>query len=262
MQRGLKSRYFGDLTWLEIQEAIDNNALLIIPVGTTEQHGHHLPVDTDMRLASAIVCESVRLLPNSKYALYTQPVWAGYSQHHQGFPGLFTLTGNTFIQFLVEICLVAYEQGFKNIILINGHGGNASFIGAASRILNDMHDVKVASFSYWDFARAEISKWRDSDLGGINHACEMETSLILHLNEELVVKDKIKDSPGKARSEYYAADLAGGGIVGLPGKFKDSTETGVIGMPSLASAEKGKELFEIITEKISKFLQQYDLVKK
>ena len=107
----------------------------------------------------------------------------------------------------------------------------------------------------------EINDWRKSELGGINHACEMETALMLHLEENIVKKNKIEDNPLK-RSHYTGVDLLSGGAVGVSASFKELSPHGVIGSPSLATKERGAQLFDIITDKISNFISDFSTWQK
>ena len=251
-----RSRSLARLTWPEIDGMNRGNAVLIIPVGATEQHGHHLPVETDSRIVYEIVKRSVDALPEDVCALYTPAVWFGYSEHHRGFPGLMSVKGDTLKRLVVDLCGRAYQEGFRKILLVNGHGGNVIFLSAACRELYDDLGIKVGLITYWDMIRDEISAHRESPLGGINHACELETSLMLYLDEGLVNTDKIQDNLMK-KGKYNRADLLEQGILFSGGSFKEISETGVVGMPSAATRAKGEILFEAAVKKTREFILDY-----
>lgn len=250
------SRYIGHLTWEEVEKLNESNMLLLIPVGAIEQHGHHLPIETDTRIGFEILKESVDNLPSNINAYYTLPIWTGYSEHHEGFPGLLSIKGDTLKQIVIDLCTRADKEGFKNIVLFNSHGGNELFLSAAARILYDDFGIKVGVLTYWNLIKNEISKYRESELGGINHACELETSLMLYIEENLVSKEKIHDNVLK-KGKYNRVDLLDSGVVFAGGKFKEISKTGVVGMPSLASKEKGEKIFKAAANKLQEFIEDY-----
>lgn len=250
------SRSMGRLTWPEIDELNKINSLLIIPVGATEQHGHHLPLDTDTRIVFEIVKQSVDKLPEHVNALYTPAVWFGYSEHHRGFAGLMSVKGDTLVRLMFDLCSSAYKEGFHKILLLNGHGGNVLYLSAACRALYDDLGVKVGLITYWDLITDDIAGHRDSPLGGINHACELETSLMLHIEASLVKTDKIQDNVMK-KGKYNRADLLEPGILFTGGSFKEISTSGVVGMPSAASRTKGEILFKAAVKKVQEFIMDY-----
>ena len=156
----------------------------------------------------------------------------------------------------MDIVESLFKNKLERILILNGHGGNIGILKNVLQKLKYDKNIYIATASYWDFAMKEINEWRDSDLGGINHACEMETALMLHMQEEIVKKDKIVDNPLK-RSSYTGVDLLSGGSVGVSASFKELSDHGVIGSPSLASKKKGTELYEIITDKVSDFIEDF-----
>ena len=251
-----RSRNVSKLSWREIEEINKNKSLLVIPVGATEQHGHHLPIETDSRIVYEIVKQSAEGLPDEVNVLYTPVIWFGYSEHHQGFPGLFSLKGDTLKRLVMDICIRAHKEGFKKIMLVNGHGGNVLYLSAASREMYDELGLKIGIVTYWDLITAEITENRDSPLGGINHACELETSLMLYLDEASVRKEQIHDNPIK-KGKYNRADLLDSGILFAGGNFKDISDTGVVGMPSLANRDKGEKIFKAGVKRMQELFLDY-----
>jgi len=250
------TRNMGRLSWPEIKDLHTGNSLLIIPVGATEQHGYHLPVETDSRIVFEIVKSSIETLPGSIRALYTPAIWFGYSEHHQGFAGLMSIKGDTLVRVVTDLCGRAYKEGFRKILLVNGHGGNVPFLSAACRALYDDLEIKVGLITYWDLISEDIARHRDSPLGGINHACELETSLMLYIEAGLVKTDRIYDNVMK-KGKYNRADLLESGILFTGGSFKEVTETGVVGMPSAASLNKGELFFNAAVKRMQEFIIDY-----
>jgi len=253
------SQCFGSKTWPEAKELVEKNAIAIVPVGAFEQHGRHLPLDTDVRLAEAVAKHAAeRAEKNGIPVTVTPVVWAAFSPHHMGFPGTITLSMDGFITVLRDICRCLAKHGFKKIFLLNGHGGNANIIRSVIQSLFLEEGIRVVAASYWDFAVGFIKEWRTSQPGGIDHACEMETALMLHLFPDLVKKEEIKDTRWFPQTKYLTGDLTIGGVVATAFSLTEITPTGVAGSPEAATAAKGQELFEEIVEQFSKFLAEFN----
>jgi creatinine amidohydrolase len=181
----------------------------------------------------------------------------GISPHHMSFPGTITLKTTTFALVLKEVCQCLWQHGFRKILLLNGHGGNMNPVRSVAADLYFEDNIRVVSVSYWDFVISYVREWRKSSPGGINHACEMETALMLYLAGELVKKDQINDSKWVPSSKYLTGDLTIPGVVATPFKIDELNPEGVVGAPSAATAEKGKELFIAVTEKVAEFIREF-----
>ena len=248
-----------EMTWSEAKNAVDKEAIAIVPLAAFEQHGYHLPLNTDVELVTAVAEGAANKVAESGLPIVVTPtVWTGYSPHHLGFSGTITLSLNTLEKHIMDICRCISKHRFKKIFLLNGHGGNANIIRSVVQALYFEDGIRTVSASYWDFAIPFIKEWRVSDIGGIDHACEMETALMLHLRPDLVKQDKIKDGRWFPYSKYLTGDLAIGGIVATTFDLSEITNIGVVGSPSLATEEKGKELYEHIVNQISDFLEEFN----
>lgn len=251
------SQSLGAKTWPEAQELIEKNAIAVVPVGAFEQHGRHLPLDTDVRLVEIVAKHSAeRAERNGVPVIVTPVVWSAFSPHHMGFPGTITLSMDGFITVLRNICRCLAKHGFKKIFLLNGHGGNTNIIRSVIQSLFLEEDIRVVAASYWDFALAFLKEWRTSQPGGIDHACEMETALMLHLFPDLVKTEECKDARWFPQTKYLTGDLTIGGVVATAFSLAEISSTGVAGSPEAATAAKGQELFEEIVEQFSKFLAE------
>lgn len=164
--------YWSELTWPELKEAAEHGAVVVVPVGSTEQHGHHLPVGTDAWLAFDVAREASEAVREKMIALYTPAVWTGYSPHHMAFPGTITLSTETFLRLLIDICRSIWQHGFRRILLLNAHGGNNSLLASAVWQLRYEHAIGVAHVNLLSLITEYIAQWRRSELGGINHSCE------------------------------------------------------------------------------------------
>lgn len=244
-----------ELTSPEVGKLAADGAVAVVPLGAMEQHGPQLPLQTDYYLANE-VAERAAIEASEKGArvLVTPPVWAGFSPHHMQFPGTISLRADTLLSVVSDVCDSLWQHGFRRILVLNGHGGNANLLGAAAQTLRFERGVRVGVASYWSFALEELAEWRQSEVGGINHACEMELSLMLDIRPELCHQDAARDSGRRITAPYFGADLLVGGPVSTAWDFAELSDDGTIGAPELASGDRGKELLAIIVSKVADFM--------
>ena len=230
---------YNRLTWPEMNAAIAAQKLIILPTGSTEQHGRHLPLDVDLFLAESVCLEVGRRAPDKVLVLPAIPY--GLNLHHIDFPGTIHIEPETFIAFGLNVTKSVAYHGFERILLVNGHGSNSPLIDLiARRTVLETKSLCFATNYFW-FLLEAFEKVRESSV--IAHADEFETSLYLHLAPERVQMDKaVKDDDrmGKFVSSDSTKDY--------PVRFNDYwgrwTQTGVHGDATKGSAEKGKIIFE------------------
>lgn len=231
-----------------------NGSVLILPVGSVEQHGDHLPVATDTFLASAVATAGAERVAEDVPILVAPPVWAGHSPHHLTFAGAVTGEFETLLTHLEEIADSALNNRFDALFLLNGHGGNTALIDAAvSRIGQQHPDREILGLTYFDLAAEFIDDIRDSENGGMAHGGEFETSLMAHLHPELV-GDEMPATYWDEHYELGSQDLLVGGPLSVYRTFDEYSDSGAIGDPSLASAEKGEHLFERLLDSLADVL--------
>jgi creatinine amidohydrolase len=207
--------------------------IAVIPIGSTEQHGPHLPVATDHMIAAAFAKSIGEKL--GAFVLPALPV--STCREHMGKRGSVWIKADTFYHMIQDIVLSLKDQGFKIMVIVLAHGG-IFIANPAIRELNASNqDIKVIKLETMQFDQSkemlDITECRNN-----LHACEVETSLMLYLDEKLVRKDLIVDFIPDVPRDYlnYRSILC-------------YSKTGVWGMPSLATAEKGKKIFDIVTAK-------------
>lgn len=239
----VKYRY-GEMTWPEIKEASAAGRVAVVPVATIEDHGLHLPVDTDVLLCTA-VCERAAASAPERIAL-VPPINHGYSPHHMDFPGPITIGAHTFIEYGLDVCRSLAHHGFKRMLIVNGHGSNAPFVDIIARLAVVETGVLAAAVNYWAApgVRQVAESLRESDkVGGMNHACEFETSAYLALRPDLVDMSKARRELAHRPTKNYWTDLiAGDGPLVMMEAWSAISESGVMGDPTKASAEKGERL--------------------
>jgi creatinine amidohydrolase len=255
----VNSHYLADLTTVEATSAFDSGAIVIVPVGATEQHGPHMPLETDWRLCTAMAERAAsEVTTDGVRVLITPPVWAGYSPHHMAFAGTISLQPDTFRHVLIDIARSLWTHGARKILLLNGHGGNTNLLRGVAPELHFDAGVRVAVANYWDFALPFIAEWRDSGDGGIDHACELETSLMLAVRGELVQLERVHDHPWKPISEFLSGDLLIGGPVSVSWYVSELSASGVLGSPELASKDKGEKVIAHLVPRLAAFLRDFD----
>lgn len=219
----------------------DLNKVVLIPIGHTEQHGHHLPLSTDTLIIDAIAQGVVKANPNQATMLPTMPY--GVSTHRQSFAGTLNIGGRAFEDFFLAVVDQLVWRGVQHIYLISGHGGNCSFLVNVVKYAGERHRriFCATAWLYLSGARgvAALEGRRRSPIGGMGHACELETSLILHLRPDLVHLDRaVDETQFIASPNYYMDWVEGGALIANP-PWDDDTQTGAYGAGSLASAENG-----------------------
>lgn len=242
----------------EIRETAERDgSVLVVPVGSIEQHGHHMPVGTDAILVDAVAHHSAERVVEELPILVSPPVWSGYSPHHMAFGGTITLEYDDLLDVLEDVADSALDNGFDSFLLLNGHGGNASLVRSATSTIGTQHpEAEVLGLTYFQLAASFIDEIRDTDLGGMGHAGEFETSLMMHLRPELVDEDRIE---GTNMDEPYPQgidDLVAGGPLSVYRDFTEYSETGAIGDPTVSSAEKGERILELLCDEMESLLAQ------
>jgi creatinine amidohydrolase len=227
--------------------------VVLLAVGHTEQHGYHLPLSTDTLIIDAITRGVEAALPNLVLRAPTLPY--GVSMHRSQFPGTVSVSGRAFEDFVLESVGWFVERGCDKFYIVNGHGGNHSFLVNAVKYAGDRWPHIFCATSFLHLTASgykEIQRLRTSVFpGGMGHACELETSYILHLRPDLVHMERAVDEVDFiSTTEYYMDWLEGGALVANP-PWTDDTLTGAYGQPSVATAEKGRAwLAAAITEKV------------
>lgn len=219
----------GEMSWTDFEE--ERLEIALLPVGSTEQHGPHGPLSTDSLIAEEIAERAAE----KTGALQLPPVKVGVSREHSRFPGTLHVSPETFRQQLSEIVLSASKSGPKKFVIVNGHGGNIPHIREICEDLYYDQDLLVLEWTWFNAVSAK----------GMGHAGKLETSLVLYLREELIgeTSGKGANSWGKrshgARVDYDTSLF---------------TENGVVGDPSQATREKGKELFQQSVRELSNLI--------
>jgi len=222
--------------------AQDSGKVLIAPIGHTEQHGYHAPLCTDTLIIEAIGQGTAQAVPGQAVCLPVFPY--GVSTHRRSFPGTFNVGGRAFEDFWLAVVDTLVMCGFRRFYLMSGHGGNSSFLVNVVKYAGEKypHIFCATAFLYLSGPQgvAALEAKRQSGTGGMGHACELETSLVLHLRPDLVHLEQAVDETDFISTPSYYMDWIEGGTLTANPPWEDDTRTGAYGAGSLGTAEKGK----------------------
>lgn len=220
----------------------DLSRVVIVPVGHTEQHGHHLPLNTDTLIIQAISDGVARALPDETLALPVMPY--GVSTHRRSFAATLNAGGRAFEDFFLAVIDSLAAHGLDRMYLMSGHGGNCSFLTTVVKYAGERHPRRFIATAYLYLSGPEgiaaLEKHRRSTIGGMGHADELETSMMLYLRPDLVRLDQVVDEIDFVSTPSYYMDwIEGGALIANP-PWDDDTRTGPYGAGSLAEAQQGR----------------------
>jgi creatinine amidohydrolase len=221
-----------------------SGTVVILPVGSTEQHGPHLPVDVDSRLATEIAGRTAEIVSASAPILVLPTLWVSLAEHHMNFGGTLALDFSTFRAVLGCVVSSLAKQGFSKILILNGHGGNSAALTVIVDEWSRELKVPLACVTYWDAASDAFAAILDGQTN-LRHACEAETSMVLAIAPHLV------DVKEAQRVQAPRDGLVPTGGVFRSRRIEEWSQSGVVGAPALATSEKGVLLLNAAAEAIA-----------
>jgi creatinine amidohydrolase len=248
--------FWQDMTWQQI-DALPRSTVVVIPFGAVEQHGKHLPLRTDALIGEEIAS---RLESACGGRLLVLPVqWMGLSLHHMRFPGTLTASVDSYISLATDIIASVAQAGFRKLLLLNSHGGNVAVLDVVLvKARERLPDTRVFACTYWNAVAPELCALRESELGGMGHACELETSLVLACRPDLVDMTQLAPDGLQATSPFLSKDMLAGGSVSVSRRFEEISQNGGVGDPRTASAEKGECFFSAIVTKLKALVEEIE----
>jgi creatinine amidohydrolase len=226
--------------------------LAIIPVGSTEQHGPHLRLETDTAIAEALALRIADAV--APVAVVAPPIPVGVSYHHMDFAGTLTLSPDTLQLVLTEVAESLRQHGITHFFFLSGHGGNEATLEVLVTKLRFQRGFHVASLFYFALARDIMSEGAVSERWG--HACEVETSLALYLRPDLVDGDQV--SQGALHPYPYPySDQNSPPAVTVPFSFAELTANGAFGDARQADVDFGRAIAETVVERAAVFLRDF-----
>jgi len=236
-----------EMSWSEFEDALREVDLVIIPVGAVEAYGPHLPLGTDAIVALHI---ATRVAEKTK-ALVSPPVYVGQSYALSNFPGTLSVRTAHLKGYLKDICESLVNQGFKRIFFICGHLGNISAITDLSYELRKKHKVIVGMLDLWRFLAEAAKGIVETKEFPEGHASEVGTSVMLYLDKNLVNMKRARREMPKPKLKKECAHIK------LFPYLEEVTNSGVIGDPTKATAEKGKRVVKKALENLVAFLKEF-----
>jgi creatinine amidohydrolase len=237
-----------DMTWPAVG-AVSKDTPIVVPIAAVEQHGPHLPVFTDSMLLGEVVRGAAE--PLRDRVVWAPLLWLGNSHHHLDFAGTLSAAPRTYLDLLGDLIDNLVVHGFRRIVLLNGHGGNIvpsqQAVFEARQRYRRRDDLLLLAATYWLLGSKpnQIDPTLTQDR--MQHACEWETSMIMHLSPNLV-GDVSQLEPVPAG---VAFDPATRGWI-----TRERSPSGYIGDPRRATAVKGESLFGIFTQDLVAFLER------
>jgi len=238
----VKKHLLHEMSWVEAKDYLADNDIAILPVGSTEQHGPQNPLGTDHLIAKALAEEAAKR--TGTVCLPVAPF--GVSPHHRQFWGTISIKPGIFKEYVKHVCLSLKYYGVRRVVVVNGHGGNASVLLELARDLR-ARGMFISVFQWWPASGALLPDIFSSEER--RHAAAEETSVNLVIHPHLVDMKKASDEkPRKPPAETA-------GIVGWIFDTIDYTSSGVFGKASTASAEKGKKIFETAVNELVRHVE-------
>lgn len=250
----------GRMSWAEVAEAIPQRPIILLPIGTVEQHGPHLPVNADNMVASYVALKAAAqtdafVAPNINY---------GNSAVFAAFPGTIHVRPETLANVVRDICQSLIAQGFRRIIFVDNHGGNEAVCEQVARELKDEHGIVIGNIYPWGLGYQLMRDTYDDVAAAYGHGAEPETSAMMGMYPEDVVASrresgKLQPFAGWTASGYSKVDVPGQPAPGTVYLDSDElTTNGVTGDGSVATAERGQVWIERVVGFAVAFINHYD----
>jgi creatinine amidohydrolase len=242
----------------EVQAAAEAGGLILLPVGAVEQHGPHLPLDTDS-VTAFTVCGRAAELVRDFPVLVLPPIWWGLSPYWMAFAGTLTLAPETLLALIADLAGSVAAHGFRRLIIVNGHGGNDGLIQAAA-VKASVGGIQVAALSYWSLIRDVLEGLSERDGGDIGHAGELETSIQLYLQPQSVSLSELVPSQCLDLRAYASRPDALPGSAYVPPNPGIESPHGVYGFAPAATPDKGRRIVEAAAVRLAEVARRFQAV--
>lgn len=248
-------RFWKDWTSSEFAAADLSSHIAVLPLGATEQHGPHLPLDVDSAIVDGIIQRSLPLLPATLPLLILPPVQVGHSLEHRDFCGTLSLSVGTALGMCRDLGASVAATGIRKLVFLNGHGGNVSLMDLAGRYLRADHGLMVFSV-HWTGLGLPDGIIDDDELRFGIHGGRLETSVMLALNADRVRFDKARNFPSlRQRHARNHALLGDGRSARLSWMMQDLNPQGAAGNAAAARADEGNAILDHTAQRWIDLLQ-------
>jgi creatinine amidohydrolase len=247
---------WNEQSWPTIQ-SLPKHTPVVIPLGSCEQHGKHLPVFVDSfqvenvaKLAHKQLGDEVLMLPT---------LWLGSSHHHKDYPGTISVLPSLYSQMIQQMAQCVLSAGFTNVVFLNGHGGNHVPVQQALSELvcidEAADNANLILATWWVLAQEELAADKiGMATPAITHACEYETSTMLDIRPDLVAMDKISDPAGHENLSTFQDPT--NKKTSVFHRFHTFSKSGHLGTPKHANAQKGQKIFEVASQRLVEMLRE------
>lgn len=250
-----------EMRWPEVEELLTKPNVVILPIGATEQHGPHLPLNTDTA-STVYFAEQVahRVTEEHSIRVVVAPAipygeTRGTPPFSQLLPGTISITGDTVVTLIKEVVRSLVTQGFNNILVLNGHLENTTLIAAALRTVSvDFPDAGLYGANWFHLASAAWSQIRKGGKAGAGHSCEKETSICLALQPQNVALDEVvQGTRSFSLPDKYIFPMPAGPVF-FHSRVSGRREGGVMGDPSAATKEAGEKLIAAVLDELTEIV--------
>jgi creatinine amidohydrolase len=232
-----------ELTAAEIRGLAEQDATVILPVASMEQHGPHLAVGVDTVLCEGVCRLAAEAVRSEMPVIVAPTLWCGMAEHHMAFGGTFTFDIPTYRAVLLAFLKSIERHRFTKVLIVNGHGGNISALAAFLPDFAIETGLKIRATTYFELAQPAIDPILE-DQERVRHACEGETSLMMALAPDLGRHDKLPEAVGPSFSTPRPLG------VGRYRPYRSFTQSGVVGDARKATKEKGDRLAAVCRDAI------------
>jgi len=247
------------MAWPEVEAAARTVGIVVLPIGSTEQHGPHLPLDTDSATAAYLARQGAgaagRALGRPAAVVAPTIPFGGPGLAMSEWPGTIALRPQVFIELFKDVAGCLARAGFRFIVTVNGCAGNTPALNLAAQAARAEHpqtEFLVVDGLWRD--REAVAAARASALGGTGHACEIETSVALVIDPEHVHMERAVDEIPRLPSTRLSYDFAADNPYVWPARFRSLTESGVMGRATLATADKGRTVLAAAQARLAAIL--------
>jgi len=252
---------FEEMRSPEIGRLVEKGATILLPIGAVEEHSRHLPVSTDTTIAYAAALAAAGRVAGRIPVAVLPPVWFGYSVALlKNWPGTITIRPKVLIDYLYEMCRSLIDMGFTKILIVNGHGNNPGVLDVMARTVGDDFKVFPGVVNTYGLADpAVIRRERKSKAGGIGHACELETSLMLYLTDLTDMSRAGRTDIMKSTLRHCPVDTYAGGRkdLYLSTWYLENSTHGGAGDPTVATKAFGETIFNSIVAALADVIGEF-----
>jgi creatinine amidohydrolase len=235
----MRSVMWKELTAEDLRAKAAENAIVVLPVASMEQHGPHLPVGVDTFLCEAVCRGGAEIAVKDVPVVVAPTLWCGMAEHHMAFGGTFTFDIPTYQAVLGSFLASIKRHGFRRVFIVNGHGGNIAALNAFLPDFTRDTGLTLYATTYFELSKDDLAQHLE-DQKWVQHACEVESSMMMVVAPATVKHERLPEAfgmlNGDPRKAYPAARY---------NSFQDLTPSGVVGDARRANAQKGEKLLAV-----------------